>query len=190
MSKMIGVLALQGDFEAHQRMLDRLFVKNVAVRKPEELENVDALIIPGGESTTLIKLLHAFELVDPIKDFYKKGRGLFGTCAGSILLAKEIENSSQFRFGLINVTVLRNGYGRQINSFEEDIIVKEFGGKPIHAVFIRAPKILRCSKSVTVLAKKDESILMAKENNVMVCTFHPELTEDTRIHQYFVDTCV
>lgn len=190
MSKVIGVLALQGDFYAHQQMLDSLSIRNTAVRKPEELENLNGLIIPGGESTTLIKLLHAFGLVEPIRTFYKAGRGLFGTCAGSILLAREIENSNQFRFGFIDITVVRNGYGRQADSFEELIQVGEFGEKPFNAVFIRAPRITRCANSVTVLAEKEKSILIAKENNVLVCTFHPELTDDTRIHQYFVDTCV
>lgn len=190
MSKRIGVLALQGDFAAHQHMLDKLGVENIAVRKADELENLDGLIIPGGESTTLIKLLQSFEWIDPIKKFYKDGKGLFGTCAGSILLAKEIEKSDQFRFGFIDSTVVRNGYGRQANSFEEDIPIKEFGEEPIHAIFIRAPKITRCGKNVTVLAERDNSILFAREKNVLVSTFHPELTDDVRIHRYFLDMCV
>ncbi|MBL7995452.1 pyridoxal 5'-phosphate synthase glutaminase subunit PdxT [bacterium] len=190
MSKKIGVLALQGDFEAHQRMLNKLSIENIAVRKAEQLEDLNGLIIPGGESTTLIKLLHAFDLADPIKEFYKMGKGFFGTCAGSILLAKEIENSDQFRFGFIDITVERNGYGRQVDSFEDDIHAKEFGKRPIHAIFIRAPKITACGKSVSVLAEKDNSILIAKEKNVLVSTFHPELTDDTRLHSYFIDKCI
>ncbi|KAB2880866.1 pyridoxal 5'-phosphate synthase glutaminase subunit PdxT [bacterium] len=190
MSKKIGVLALQGDFDAHQRMLNKLNIVNVAVRKADQLDDLNGLIIPGGESTALIKLLLAFNLVEPIREFYKMGKGLFGTCAGSILLAREIENSDQFRFGFIDITVARNGYGRQVDSFEDEIQVKEFGKPPIHAIFIRAPKITGCGKNVSVLAEKENSILIAKEKNVMVSTFHPELTEDTRLHNYFIDTCI
>ena len=189
MSKKIGVLALQGDFDAHQRMLNKLNIVNVAVRKADQLDDLNGLIIPGGESTALIKLLRAFDLIEPIREFYKIGKGLFGTCAGSILLAREIENSEQFRFGFIDITVARNGYGRQVDSFEDDIHAKELGELPIHAVFIRAPKITACGKNVSILAEKENSILIAKEKNVMVSTFHPELTEDTRLHSYFIDTC-
>lgn len=190
MAKRIGVLALQGDFDAHRHALNVLGVKNTDIRKSGQLEDVDGLIIPGGESTTLVKLLQAFDMVDPIREFYKNGKGIFGTCAGSILLAKEIENSAQFRFGFIDIAVIRNGYGRQTDSFEEDIDIKELGTEPFHAIFIRAPRITRCGSGAVELAKKDGSILIAKEKNVLVTTFHPELTEDTRIHQYFVDTCV
>ena len=190
MAKRIGVLALQGDFDAHRRALNILGVKNTDIRKSEQLEDIDGLIIPGGESTTLIKLLHAFDMVDPIREFYKNGNGIFGTCAGSILLAKEIENSDQFRFGFIDITVVRNGYGRQVDSFEDDLNVNEFGKEPVHAVFIRAPRITRCGAGVTTLAAAGGSSLIAKEKNILVTTFHPELTDDTRIHRYFVDTCV
>lgn len=190
MAKRIGVLALQGDFEAHRVALDRIGVINAEIRKSEQLNEVDGLIIPGGESTTLIKLLHAFDMIEPIREFYKAGGAFFGTCAGSILLAKEIENSEQFRFGFINITVLRNGYGRQVESFEDDIVVSELGSEPVHAVFIRAPKITRCGAGVTVLAEKAGSILIAREKNILVSTFHPELTADTRFHKYFTDACV
>lgn len=190
MSLKIGVLALQGDFAAHRKMLDRLGVESAEIRKREELEDLDGLIIPGGESTTLIKLLNAFDLIEPIIKFHQKRKGIFGTCAGSILVAKEIENSSQFRFGFIDIMVVRNGYGRQADSFEEDIRIKELGEEPIHAVFIRAPRITRCGQGVTVLTEKDSSIFMAREKNVLVTTFHPELTDDARIHRYFMDVCV
>ncbi len=190
MSVKIGVLALQGDFDAHRKSLDRLGIESSEIRKKEELEDLDGLIIPGGESTTLIKLLHAFDLVEPIREFHRQGKGIFGTCAGSILVTKEIENSSQFRFGFIDMTVVRNGYGRQLDSFEEDIRIQELSEEPFHAVFIRAPRIVRCGKNATALADKNGSILMARENNVLVTTFHPELTEDTRIHRYFTDTCL
>jgi 5'-phosphate synthase pdxT subunit len=190
MSKRIGVLALQGDFDAHRAMLDRLGIENTDIRKNEQLEDVDGLIIPGGESTTLIKLLHAFDMVEPIKAFYRSGKGIFGTCAGSILVAKDIENSDQFRFGFIDITVVRNGYGRQVDSFEEDFNVNELGKEPVHAVFIRAPRITRCGSGVIILAALGGSPLIAKEKNLLVTTFHPELTDDTRIHKHFVDTCV
>jgi 5'-phosphate synthase pdxT subunit len=190
MSVKLGVLALQGDFDAHRRMLSKLDVESIEVRKSEELSDLDGLIIPGGESTTLIKLLYAFDLIEPIKSFHRDGKGIFGTCAGSILLAKEIENSAQFRFGFIDITVIRNGYGRQVDSFEEDIQVKELQGEPVHAVFIRAPRITRCGTGVTSLAEKKSSIFMAKEKNILVTTFHPELTGDTRIHSYFIEACV
>jgi pyridoxal 5'-phosphate synthase pdxT subunit len=190
MAVKIGVLALQGDFEAHRRMLDRLDIGTIDVRKSEQLQEIDGLIIPGGESTTLIKLLHAFGMVDPIKEFYKQGKGIFGTCAGSILVAKEIENSTQFRFGFIDITVERNGYGRQVDSFEDDILIKELGSETVHAMFIRAPRITRCGSNVTTLAEKNGAVLMANEKSVLVTTFHPELTEDTRIHRYFIDACV
>ncbi len=190
MSKRIGVLALQGDFDAHRSMLDRLGVPNTDIRKYQQLNEVDGLIIPGGESTTLIKLLHSFDMVEPIKEFYRSGKGIFGTCAGSILVAKDIENSNQFRFSFIDITVARNGYGRQVDSFEDDLNVNEFGTEPVHAVFIRAPKITRCGAGVTTLAATEGSALIAKEKNILVTTFHPELTDDTRIHKYFVDNCV
>lgn len=190
MSKRIGVLALQGDFDAHRGMLDRLGIENSDIRKSEQLKEIDGLIIPGGESTTLIKLLKAFDMVEPIKDFYRSGKGIFGTCAGSILVAKDVENSDQFRFGFIDITVVRNGYGRQVDSFEDDFEVKEFGKAPVHAVFIRAPRITRCGAGVTILAAIGGSALIAKEKNLLVTTFHPELTDDTRIHKHFVDTCV
>ena len=190
MAKRIGILALQGDFEAHGHALDRLDVENTEIRKSEQLKDVDGLIIPGGESTTLIKLLQAFDMIQAIKEFHKSGKGIFGTCAGSILVAKEIENSGQFRFGFIDITVVRNGYGRQVDSFEEDLFVSELGKEPLHAVFIRAPRITRCGTGISVLAEKEGSILIAREKNVLVTTFHPELTDDPRIHKYFVDTCI
>ncbi len=186
-AKTIGVLALQGDFEAHQKMLDRLGTAHVQVRKAGDLEQIDGLIIPGGESTALIKLMNAFGLIDPIRTFYRQGKSIFGTCAGSILVAKEIAHSPQFQFGFIDISIERNGYGRQIQSFEKDVPVKELGPAPFHAVFIRAPKILNCGKNVKVLAELNGSAVAVTEKNILVSTFHPELTDDTRMHKYFVE---
>jgi 5'-phosphate synthase pdxT subunit len=188
--KKIGVLALQGDFEAHERMLAKIGAEHSQIRKREDLEKISGLIIPGGESTAMIKLMKSFDLIEPIKTFYKQGKAIFGTCAGSILLAKEIANSDQFRFGFIDMCIERNGYGRQVQSFEKDISVKELGAEPFHAVFIRAPKILRCADHVKILAELDGSVVAALENNILVSTFHPEVTEDARLHKYFVNHMV
>jgi 5'-phosphate synthase pdxT subunit len=186
----IGVLALQGDFDAHQRMLDRLDVPNMQVRTADQMADVDGLIIPGGESTTLIKLIKDFRMEDSLREFHRRGQAIFGTCAGSILAARTIENSDQFRFGFIDITVRRNGYGRQVDSFERDINVPVLGEEPLHAVFIRAPKILRAGREVTVLARLDDSVVAARQGRVLVSTFHPELTEDERMHRYFVEQVV
>ncbi|NUM79534.1 pyridoxal 5'-phosphate synthase glutaminase subunit PdxT [bacterium] len=187
--KKIGVLALQGDFEAHQKMLAKLSVESVQIRTSGQLDSVDGLIIPGGESTTLIKLMRAFDLIEPIREFHKKGKPIFGTCAGSILAAKNIRNSEQFRFGLIDITVERNGYGRQVNSFECDVATS-LGPELMHAVFIRAPKIIQTGSSVEILAAYEDAPIAARENQVLVATFHPELTDDIRLHQFFIEKMV
>lgn len=187
MSKpVIGILALQGDFAAHGHILDRIGIPHTEIRLPEQLAPIQGLIIPGGESTTLIKLLEAFHLIEPIKAFYEKGGAIFGTCAGSILVAKHIRNSEQFRFGFIDITVIRNGYGRQIDSFEQDITVHLPEPVPYHAVYIRAPKIIACGHNVRVLSRMEDHILAAESERILVTTFHPELTDDERIHAYFV----
>ncbi len=186
----IGVLALQGDFEAHQGLLDQIEAPNIQIRLPDELELVQGLIFPGGESTTLIKLIHAFDLAEPIRRFAEQGGAIYGTCAGAILIASEVERSNQFSFGLIDITVSRNSYGRQAESFEHDIPIPGIDPKPFHAVFIRAPKIIRVGTNVTVLGTLDNDVIAARQNNVLVTTFHPELTDDPRIHYYFVDQLV
>jgi pyridoxal 5'-phosphate synthase pdxT subunit len=186
----IGLLALQGDFAAHGRTLDQIGVNHIEIRLAEQLSQVQGLIIPGGESTTLIKLLKAFNLIEPIKNFYDKGGSVFGTCAGSILVAKHIQNSDQFRFGFIDITVIRNGYGRQADSFENDITINVPQPEHYHAVFIRAPKIISCGKNVTILSSTDDHILAAQQERILVTAFHPELTDDPRIHKYFVEHIV
>lgn len=186
MSRVVGVLALQGAFEAHQHVLRDLGVETVQVRTPAELELVDALVMPGGESTTMSHLLVTSGLFESIDARLKQGMPVFGTCAGMILLAKGVLDgrSDQKSFGAIDIDVKRNAYGRQIDSFETDIeidgLVEDF-----HAVFIRAPQIARCGEGVTVLARHGEDIVLARQGSVMVASFHPELTSDTRIHSLF-----
>lgn len=186
MSRVVGVLALQGAFEAHQHVLRDLGVETVQVRTPAELELVDALVMPGGESTTMSHLLVTSGLFECIDARLKQGMPVFGTCAGMILLAKGVLDgrSDQKSFGAIDIDVKRNAYGRQIDSFETDIevdgLVEDF-----HAVFIRAPQIARCGEGVTVLARHGQDIVLARQGSVMVASFHPELTSDTRIHSLF-----
>ena len=186
MSRVVGVLALQGAFEAHQHVLHDLGVETVQVRTPAELELVDALVMPGGESTTMSHLLVTSGLFESIDARLKQGMPVFGTCAGMILLAKGVLDgrSDQKSFGAIDIDVKRNAYGRQIDSFETDIevdgLVEDF-----HAVFIRAPQIARCGEGVTVLARHGQDIVLARQGSVMVASFHPELTSDTRIHSLF-----
>ena len=187
MSRVVGVLALQGAFEAHQHVLRDLGVGSVQVRTPADLELVDALVMPGGESTTMSHLLQTSGLFDVIDARLKLGMPVFGTCAGMILLAKGVLDgrSDQKSFGAIDIDVKRNAYGRQIDSFETDIslvgLVEDF-----HAVFIRAPQIARIGEDVTVLARHNENVVLARQGSVMVASFHPELTNDARIHSMFI----
>ena len=187
MSRVVGVLALQGAFEAHQHVLRDLGVASVQVRTPADLEMVDALVMPGGESTTMSHLLQTSGLFDVIDARLKQGMPVFGTCAGMILLAKGVLDgrSDQRSFGAIDIDVKRNAYGRQIDSFETDIaldgLVDEF-----HAVFIRAPQISRIGEDVMVLARHKEDVVLARQGSVMVASFHPELTNDARIHSMFI----
>lgn len=182
----IGVLALQGDFALHRQALDRIGVESAEVRKPEGLEAVDGLIIPGGESTTLLKFLEAWEFVPALEKFRAGGKPLFGTCAGLIMLAREVLNPSQFSLGFIDVTVERNAYGRQRESFEAEDEARLGGDpRPIQMVFIRAPRIRRVGPAVTPLATHRGECVMAREGAVLVATFHPELTDDSTVHRYF-----
>jgi 5'-phosphate synthase pdxT subunit len=183
----IGVLALQGDFALHRQALDRAGVASREVRKPDELGLVAGLIIPGGESTTLLKLMDAWDFVPALEKFHAAGKPLFGTCAGLILLAREVENPAQFCLGLIDVTAERNAYGRQRESFEA---VGEGdlgdGPRPLKMVFIRAPRLSRLGPAVTPLAHHAGECVMARQGTVLVAAFHPELTDDPAVHRYFV----
>jgi 5'-phosphate synthase pdxT subunit len=183
----IGVLALQGDFEAHLKMLrERLGVSACLVRTSEEVCAVDGLIIPGGESTTVGKLLARHGLEETIKMRAGERMPIYGTCAGLILLAKHIEGSDQMRLGLLDVTVARNAFGRQIDSFEADIPIPELGEKPVRGVFIRAPYVSSCGKGVEELGRFQDKIVVVRSGNILGSAFHPELTDDTRMHEMFV----
>jgi 5'-phosphate synthase pdxT subunit len=182
----IGVLALQGDFALHRAALDRVGVPSVEVRKPGQLDQVAGLIMPGGESTTLLKLLEAWDFVPALEKFHAAGKPIFGTCAGLILLAREVQCPSQFSLGFIDVTVERNAYGRQKDSFETSGRADLGEGPvPLKMVFIRAPRIRRLGAEVTPLAWHQEDCVMARQGSVMVAAFHPELTDECTVHRYF-----
>jgi 5'-phosphate synthase pdxT subunit len=183
----IGVLALQGDFALHAAALRRAGAEPAEVRKPAGLDDVEGLILPGGESTTLLHLMDAWDFQPAIRRFHASGRPLFGTCAGLIVLAREVESPRQPSLGLIDVTVERNSYGRQRESFEaeaEEATLGEAGG-PLRMVFIRAPRIRRVGPGVEVLARHAGDPVLAREGRVLVASFHPELTEDLAVHRYF-----
>jgi 5'-phosphate synthase pdxT subunit len=189
----IGVLALQGDFREHVQMLGSLGVQAAEVRTPEHLAGVDGLIIPGGESTTIGKIARAYGLVEPLRDLAQAGLPVWGTCAGMILLAKDIGPEAP-HLGLMDIKVRRNAFGRQVESFEADLDIAGItgpaeggAGRPFHAVFIRAPLIEACGPGVTPLAcLADGTIVAARPGNLLATSFHPELTADTRFHRYFL----
>lgn len=182
----IGVLALQGDFDAHRRRLEELGAEVALIRKPEQLDEVDGLVIPGGESGTFLKLLGdaGFE---KLKQFVRS-KPTFGTCAGAILLAAEIENPPQAGLGALNIRIRRNAYGRQIDSsIREGKLMEGEAESPLEMVFIRAPKIAHVGDGVEILAREGSDPVAVKQGITMAATFHPELSDDTRIHQAFLD---
>lgn len=187
MEPTIGVLALQGAFAAHEDALRGLGVATRQVRTPADLAAIDALVMPGGESTTMSRLLDTSGLFDGLKASLSDGMPVFGTCAGMILLATDVLDGrpDQRSFGIIDITVQRNGYGRQVDSFETDIDVAGLDA-PFHAVFIRAPKVVTAAASVEVLAAYDEVPVLARQGHVMVASFHPEITPDARLHEMFL----
>lgn len=186
----IGALALQGDFAEHISMLKRLGVETAEVRLPKHLDGLDGLIIPGGESTTIGKLAAAYGLMEPLKEFGKT-RAVWGTCAGAIFLSKDA-GRDQPLLGLMDIKVRRNAFGRQVDSFETDLEVAELfkatgTAHPYHAVFIRAPVIVSVGKEVKTLAALDDGrIVAAQQGHLLATSFHPELTDDTRFHEYFI----
>ncbi|MDQ2985439.1 MAG: pyridoxal 5'-phosphate synthase glutaminase subunit PdxT [Armatimonadota bacterium] len=182
---MVGVLALQGDFSAHLRALESLGVDACEVRTPDDLEGCERLIMPGGESTTLGILLKLSALDAAIPDRVRSGMPVWGTCMGMILLAKEIEGSDQFRFGLLDVTVRRNAFGAQVFSFEQGIAIQGLD-EPVHAVFIRAPIVTRCGVGVEPLAEVEGKVVAVRSGSILGTSFHPELTDDTRLHEHFL----
>ncbi len=185
----VGVLALQGAFAAHQQRLTDLHLDAPPVRTAGELDGLDALVIPGGESTTMSHLLRTNELFEPIQERLDAGLAVFGTCAGMILCATEVldRRPDQRSFGRIDLTVRRNAYGRQLDSFETDVSVRGLD-EPFHAVFIRAPIVERVGEGVEVLAEHEGRPVLLRSGSCTVAAFHPELTDDGRLHRLFVDT--
>ncbi|MEO1165034.1 MAG: pyridoxal 5'-phosphate synthase glutaminase subunit PdxT [Chloroflexota bacterium] len=185
----IGILALQGAFIEHQQQFDALGAETIQVRLPEHLEGLDGLVIPGGESTTIGKLATEYKLIDPLRKFASK-KPTWGTCAGMIFLAKDIGIEAQPILGLMDITVNRNAFGRQVDSFETDLTIAGIQSEdvPFHAVFIRAPLVTEVTDDVTVLAQlDDEKIVAVEQGHLLATAFHPELTDDNRIHAYFYD---
>ena len=184
----IGVLALQGAFAAHTEVVRRLGREPREVRLPQDLDDCEALVMPGGESTTMSKLLETSQLFDPIAKRIADGMPVFGTCAGMILLARTVLDGrdDQRSFDAIDIDVQRNAYGRQVDSFETDLTLHG-QAEPLHAVFIRAPRIVRMGADVTVLAEHDDTPVLVRSNTVMAASFHPELTNDDRVHRMFLD---
>ncbi len=183
----IGVLALQGSFIEHASVLKQPGVETKQVRKPDELKGLDGLIIPGGESTAMLNLANNYELIEPLRRMGLDGFPMMGTCAGMILLAKTVTNSDIQTLGLMDIKVMRNAFGRQPDSFETDLDIKVLGEKPFHSVFIRAPLIEEAADNVEILAKLDNGTVVAvRQNNLLGISFHPELTDDNRMHEYFL----
>jgi 5'-phosphate synthase pdxT subunit len=180
----IGVLALQGAFREHLDTLAAIGVEGVRVREPADLEGVSGLILPGGESTTMRQLIERWGLRQPILDFAETGAPVFGTCAGMIVLSREIAGGEEPILPLLDVTVERNAFGRQLESFEADLAVDVLGGTPVHGVFIRAPVVERTGPGVDVLARLDDGRVVAvRERNILATSFHPELAGETRFHR-------
>lgn len=183
----IGVAAIQGDFERHQRVLAKLNIETIPVRNPVQLRDCHALIIPGGESTTLIKLFKANQLFNEIKKFAQK-KAIMGTCAGLIVLANKIYNPPLESLQLIDIEVTRNAYGRQVDSFVDNIRLNLYGKEvQFEGVFIRAPKIKSTGQGVEPIGYLQNNVVMAETSHILVSTFHPELTDDPRIHEYFIE---
>lgn len=185
----IGVLALQGAFVEHEKVLTQIGVEVIEIRLPEHLGGLDGLIIPGGESTTIGKVARQWGLLEPLRAFARSGRPLWGTCAGMIFIAKDVVDSKpdQPLLALMDVTVRRNAFGRQVDSFEADLEVAALGEEPFHAVFIRAPFIERVEEGVEVLSRlEDGTIVAVRQGNLLATAFHPELTDDDRFHRYFL----
>ena len=183
----IGVLALQGDFAAHQKALRAANIDAPEVRTPEALAGLDGLVIPGGESTTMLRLMNIYGLVDPLKSFVANGGGLFGTCAGVILMAKHVTNPDQPSFNFMDIDVRRNAYGRQLDSFIATVDAKPLGPEPLETVFIRAPAVERVGNDVDILAEHEGMPILLRQGKHLAATFHPELTADTRVHEYFAN---
>ena len=185
--KTVGVLALQGDFREHREMLERLGNAVREIRKPAQLEEIDALIIPGGESTTIARLILSNGFQQPLRDYCASGAPVWGTCAGAILLARKVDNLDRPGIETMDIAVRRNAFGRQVDSFEADLVIEGLAGDAFHAVFIRAPLIESTfggAKAICTL--EDGTIVAARQGNLLATSFHPELTGDTRLHELFL----
>ncbi|GIW14646.1 MAG: pyridoxal 5'-phosphate synthase subunit PdxT [Tepidiforma sp.] len=183
----VGVLALQGDFREHREMLEAMGHRAIEIRKPAQLEGIDALIIPGGESTTIARLILSNGFQQPLRDFCASGKPTWGTCAGAILLAKEVDRLDRPGIETMAIRVRRNAFGRQVDSFEEEIAIEGIDGGPFRAVFIRAPVIERVDPPARAIARlEDGTVVAARQGNLLATSFHPELTRDPRLHAYFL----
>jgi 5'-phosphate synthase pdxT subunit len=185
--KPVGILAIQGDFAMHAKMLDAMGAPWKLVKHPEDLDEVDGLIMPGGESTTMLKIFELEGIGAAIKEFAAQGKPIYGTCAGAILLAKEVLNPPQEKLGLIDIAIERNAYGRQIDSSIHAGDCPDLADHPVEMVFIRAPIIRRVGEGVRVLGRCGNLPVLVEQGNIMVGTFHPELTDDQTVHQYFLN---
>ena len=183
----VGVLAVQGDFAEHIAVLKGLGVDTREIRLPKDLKDIDAIIIPGGESTTIRRLFDLYNLSEPITSLVSSGTPVWGTCAGMIMLAKSLTDNRPEPLNLMDITVTRNAFGRQVDSFEADINFPKLGKDPFHAIFIRAPAVAEAGEGVEVLGRLDEATPVALlQDNMLVTSFHPELTSDTRFHRFFL----
>ena len=185
----VGVLALQGAFREHVAAVTRLGATAREVRQLKDIDGIDALIIPGGESTTMGKLLNEWHMLEPLRERIMQCMPVYGSCAGLILLCRTIENSDQPRLGVLDATVRRNAFGRQVDSFETELSMPEVGPDPVPAVFIRAPVLISVGPEVRVLAEVKGQAVAVRQNNILATSFHPELTPDTRLHGYFLGMC-
>ncbi|OXS30216.1 MAG: glutamine amidotransferase subunit PdxT [Desulfovibrio sp. MES5] len=186
-ARCVGVLALQGAFREHVSAVSRLGVAAREVRQLKDMDGIDAMIIPGGESTTMGKLLNEWHMLEPLRERIMQGMPVYGSCAGLILLCRTIENSDQPRLGVLDATVRRNAFGRQVDSFETELSMPEVGPDPVPAVFIRAPVLISVGPEVRVLAEVKGQAVAVRQNNILGTSFHPELTPDTRLHSYFLN---
>ena len=184
----IGVLAIQGDFLEHRKMLDSISIESREVRTPKELDDLDGLIIPGGESTTIVQLIDIYDMRNTLVEKVHQGLPIWGTCAGMIVLAKSLKDTRPEPLGLMDIEVSRNAFGRQIDSFETDLNISGIDGPPMHAIFIRAPLITKVGKEVEILAEVSEGKPVAvRQGKILATSFHPELTGDSRMHSMFAN---
>lgn len=185
----VGILALQGAFREHAAIVEKLGATPREVRQLKDMNGIDAMIIPGGESTTIGKLLNEWSMLEPLRQRILDGMPVYGSCAGLILLCRNIENSEQPRLGVLDATVRRNAFGRQVDSFETSLNIPELGTAPVPAVFIRAPVITGMGEGVKVLAEVKGQAVAVRQDNILATSFHPELTSDSRLHGYFLSFC-